>query len=212
MTRRRPGRLVLVAGTHTEVGKTWATTVTAAGLRAAGTVVAARKPVQSFEAGDRSTDADLLAAATGEAAADVCPPHRWLPVPMAPPMAAEALGMPPFTIADLVGELRWPPDVEVGFVEAVGGVRSPVADDGDAVDLAVALEPDVVVLVGDARLGAVNAVLTSLPPLAAWPTAVFLNRFDADDDLHRRNRAWLTDRHGLEIATDPSTLVDLCRP
>ena len=35
------------------------------------------------------------------------------------------LGRPPFTVADLVGELGWPPGVEVGLVETVGGPRSP---------------------------------------------------------------------------------------
>jgi hypothetical protein len=46
-------------------------------------------------------------------------------------------------------------------------------------------------------------------PLA---TDVFLNRYDPTDDVHRRNRAWLADRHGLEIATDRTTLEALCRP
>ena len=67
-------------------------------------------------------------------------------------------------------------------------------------------------LVADASLGAVNAVRTSAPWLAAWPTAVFLNRFDADDDLHRRNLAWLVDRDGFDVHTDTATLEALCRP
>lgn len=208
----RPERLVLVAGTHTEAGKTWVTAAVAAGLRRAGVAVAARKPVQSFEPGAGHTDAEVLAGATGEAAADVCPPARSLPVPMAPPMAAEVLGQEPPTVADLVAELTWPPGVEVGFVEAVGGVRSPIAVDGDTVELAAALGPDLVVLVADASLGAVNAVLCSAPWLAAWPTAVLLNRYDGGEDLHRRNRAWLVDRHGLDVHTDPASLEALCRP
>ena len=62
----RPERLVVVLGTTTGVGKTWAAATVLAGLRAAGTTVAARKPVQSFASCDPETDAHALAAATGE--------------------------------------------------------------------------------------------------------------------------------------------------
>lgn len=208
----RPERVVLVAGTHTEVGKTWATAAVAAGLRRSGVSVAARKPVQSYEPGAGPTDAEVLGAATGEDPATVCPADRSLPVPMAPPMAVDALGLEPFTVAELAEAIRWPDGVQVGFVESVGGVRSPIASDGDTVELAGVVEPDLVVLVADASLGAVNAVLTSAPWVSAWPTAVLLNRFDAGDDLHRRNLAWLVDRHGLDVHTDPASLEALCRP
>src|SRR5213076_1746043 len=104
------------------------------------------------------TDAGQLGQASGESPQIVCPRHRWYEVAMAPPMAAAALGRPPFTVADLVDELRWPDGVDVGLVETAGGVRSPIADDGDTVDLARALHPDRVVLVADAGLGTINAV------------------------------------------------------
>ena len=66
---------------------------------------------------------------------------------------------PPFTVADLVERAGLAaPASGVGLVEAAGGVRSPLADDGDAVDLAAALRPDRVVLVADAGLGTINAV------------------------------------------------------
>ena len=59
----------------------------------------------------------LLGAATGEEVADVCPEHRWYPLAQAPPMAATALDRPPIRLADLVAELRWPADVDLGLVE-----------------------------------------------------------------------------------------------
>ncbi|MGH2685804.1 MAG: hypothetical protein ACRDJP_10105, partial [Actinomycetota bacterium] len=73
----RPRFLVVVAGTGTEVGKTWAACAIAAAARMAGRRVAARKPVQSFEADERGapltpTDADLLAVATGDDPTSVC--------------------------------------------------------------------------------------------------------------------------------------------
>lgn len=137
----RPERLVVALGTATEVGKTWVGARVLEELRRAGVSVGARKPVQSFAPGDGATDAEVLAAATGEAVEDVCPPHRWYEVAMAPPMAADALGRAPFTAADLVRELRWPQGVTVGWVETVGGPRSPIAADGDSADLAAALAP-----------------------------------------------------------------------
>jgi dethiobiotin synthetase len=67
----RPERLVLVAGTATEVGKTWVAAAVLAELRTRGVRVAARKLVQSFSPGEHPTDAEALAAATGEAPDDV---------------------------------------------------------------------------------------------------------------------------------------------
>lgn len=200
---------MLVAGTGTEVGKTWVACRLARALRHRGLIVAARKPAQSYDPGDdlSETDAGLLAHATGDHPAVVCPQHRWYPEAMAPPMAAEALGRPPFTVADLAGELTWPPAVGVGLVEAAGGVRSPIAADGDTVDLAEALHPERVVLVADAGLGTINGVRLSLPPLAAWPVTVVLNRYDPDDELHLRNHEWLADRDGFDVVTDAGDLV-----
>jgi dethiobiotin synthetase len=158
--------------------------------------VAARKPAQSYAPGTGPTDADVLAAATGEDSDSVCRPSRSYPVPLAPPMAAAALGLPGPTVAALVDELDWPtPAVDVGLVETAGGVRSPQADDGDVLDLVAAIAPDHLVLVADAGLGTINAVRLSLAALAqgrsmAAPLVV-LNRYDSSSDLHRRNLAWL---------------------
>ncbi|HET9608475.1 MAG TPA: AAA family ATPase [Acidimicrobiales bacterium] len=205
----RPERLVLVAGTGTEVGKTWVACRLARALRRRGLIVAARKPAQSYDPADdlADTDAALLAHATGDHPAVVCPQHRWYPAAMAPPMAAEALGRPPFTVADLVGELAWPPAVGVGLVETAGGVRSPVAADGDTVALAAVLHPEHVVLVGDAGLGTINGVRLAAAALARWPVIVVLNRYDPADDLHARNLEWLAGRDGFDVVTDPDELV-----
>jgi dethiobiotin synthetase len=204
----RPGRLLVVAGTGTEVGKTWVGARLATAARAAGLTVAARKPVQSFDPGTGPTDAEVLAAATGEAPTVVCPAHRSYEVAVAPFMAAERLGRPPFTLADLVGELRWPVGVDLGLVEPAGGVRSPMsADRGDTVDLVEVLRPDGIVLVADAGLGTINAVRLSLDALAGWPVTVVLNRYDDADELHRANRSWLDAHVVAEVVTDPEALL-----
>lgn len=208
----RPDRLVLVAGTGTEIGKTWVACRLARALRDAGTTVAARKPAQSHDPADGAAlDAELLAAATGEDPDAVCPPGRTYPVAMAPPMAAEVLGRPVPTTAELAGALVWPAGAEVGIVETAGGVRSPQAADGDAVDLARLLGPDLVVLVADAGLGTIHSVRCAAAALDGMPLAVVLNRYDPGADLHRRNRAWLAERDRLPVYTSPEELLPLLR-
>lgn len=212
----RPSRVVFVSGTGTEVGKTWVTAGVVRELRSRGLSVCARKPAQSFEAGDdpESTDAGVLAGASGESAEVVCPPHRWYPVAMAPPMAATALGRPSFGIADLAGEVAasWPdPRVSVGFVEGAGGLAAPHASDGDALVLASELGADAILLVADAGLGTINPVRLCIRALAGAggpPAVVFLNRFDAFDDLHVANRDWLVGRDGFVVCTDLPALAD----
>lgn len=206
----RPHHLVLVTGTATEIGKTWVGGKAIAELRGRGLVVAARKPAQSFDPDDHHpSDAEVLSAASGEPAHQVCPPHRAYPVAMAPPMAAEVLGLAVPTTADLLAELAWPdPPVDVGWLETVGGPRSPIAVDGDAVTIARALRPEVVVVVADAGLGTVNAVALTVDAFSGFRVEVILNRFDAASDLHHRNVAWLVKHHGLRCATTITQLAD----
>jgi dethiobiotin synthetase len=207
--QRASGALVFVTATGTETGKTWWVVATAREARARGLTVAARKPAQSYAPGDRETDADVLAAATGDDPRDVCPAHRCYPVPLAPPMAAEALGRPSFGIADLSAELSWPGRPDVVLVEGAGGPRSPIARDGDNVDLARALAPSLAVLVAPAGLGTINAVRLCADALAPLPLVVALNHYSQVDDLHELNRSWLADRDGLTVVTEPAALADV---
>jgi dethiobiotin synthetase len=203
-------RLVVVTGTGTEVGKTWVAAGLLRTLRDRGEVVAARKPVQSFEPGAGPTDAEVLAEATGQAPEEVCPGQRSYELAMAPPVAARELGRPVPLLAELTDEVRWAAGTTIGLVEGVGGPRSPLAGDGDTVDLAAHLEPAAVVLVADAGLGTINAIRLCLPVLARWPTTVVLNRFDATSRLHATNRAWLEDE-GVDPVIGVESLADRLR-
>jgi dethiobiotin synthetase len=205
----RPERVVVLAGTGTEIGKTWVGAAMARELRAAGRTVVARKPAQSYDPADpHPTDAEVLAAATGEDPEQVCRPALSYPVALAPPMAADALGRGPLTLAALVEAITWPkPTVAVGLVELAGGVRSPMAVDGDGVDLVRAIGPDVVVLVADAGLGTINAVRLSAAALEPTPVVVHLNRYDDGDDVHRLNRDWLADHDAVTLTTTTTALL-----
>lgn len=207
----RPKRVVIVAGTGTEVGKTFVGAAVARELVAQRRMVSARKPAQSFEPDDLTTDAAVLSAATNENPEVVCPPHRWYPVPMAPPMAAAALGREPFTTADLAAEVvaSWDNDdniVDVGLVETAGGAWSPQAGDGLHVgDFADALDADAVLLVADAGLGVINGVRGAIAAFGTTrPVVVVLNRFAETDPLHVANRDWLVHNDHFVVVVDAS--------
>jgi dethiobiotin synthetase len=212
----RPNRLVAVVGTGTEVGKTYVTARLLETLRREGIAVSARKPAQSFDASDDPADYDaaVLGAASGELPELVCPPHRWYEMPMAPPMAADALGRPFFTLDDLIEELQWPQHpVDVGFLETAGGLRSPIAEDGDCLALVVAAMPDLVLLVADAGLGTINSVRLTMDTLLRLPalTVVVLNRFDEGSELHQRNRSWLREHDLLQVFRTPGDETELAK-
>jgi dethiobiotin synthetase len=201
----RPDRLIVIAGTGTEVGKTWAGVKVLELAKQSGLRVAARKPAQSFNASDATTDADLLATASAEQPLEVCPRHRWYAIPMAPPMAAEVLNGQAIRIDDLLAEIIWPASVQLGLVETAGGLRSPIAHDADNVDLIRRLAPDAVLLVADAGLGTLNSVRLSLDALTGYSAQVLLNRFDPVNGLHRRNHDWLRERYSVDVFTTVET-------
>ena len=215
---------VYCVGTATDIGKTWFGAATLSDLRRHGLRVAARKPVQSFDPADPNpTDADVLAAATGEQPHDVCPRDRWYDLPLAPPMAADRLGRRCPTIAELAADAVDRLDrvtTDVAWIEGVGGPRSPIAADGDGVDLGAALHPDLLVLIADPGLGTINAVRLCADALrpgpvgardADIPLVVALNRYDDTDDLHRANHAWLVQQDRLDVVTSPPDLAATIR-
>jgi dethiobiotin synthetase len=198
---------LIVVGTATEVGKTWVSCELLREARRRGVRVSARKPAQSFE-GSEPTDADLLGAASSELAHDVCPSHRWYAVPMAPPMAAELMERPRIVLADLVAELRWKSDARLQVLETAGGLLSPIAHDGNNLELLKHVRPSHVLLVADAGLGTINSVRLCMSQLADCDTTVLLNRFDSANDLHQRNREWLAVRDGFDVMIDVRELLD----
>lgn len=212
----RPATLLVIAGTGTDVGKTWVGAQLIERLVESGATVTARKPAQSFDSGDVSTDADVLAAASTDDANLVCPPHRWYPVAMAPPMAADRLGREPVLLSDLVAETNasWHDSsmtagvAQIGLVELAGGPWSPAAHDGDGIDLTRRLAPDLVVLVADAGLGTITAVRPAVVALGdIAPVLVILNRFDEQSDLHRRTRDWLVEQYAVDVVSSVEELT-----
>ena len=130
-------------------------------------------------------------------------------------MAELAKGGGLVTLDDLAHELVWNGG-DVGLVETAGGLRSPLAANGDCLAFCFSVSPDIVLLVADAGLGTINSVRLAVDVLAALdiPVVVVLNRFEPDDELHQRNREWLLNRDGFALVTMPGEadrLMELVR-
>ena len=213
----RPMRTVAVVGTGTEVGKTWVgahALPRAAGPRLRGGCAQAGAVVRPRRPHDRRPRAGPR---HGRGTERRVPPTPLVPDPHGATDGGRCARAPPVHDRRPGGgdDLARPPPA-VGLVETAGGVRSPHAADGDAITLIEAIQPDIVVLVGDAGLGTLNAVRLSLEALdrgahVATPI-VFLNRFDAADDLHRRNKGWLDEHVPAEVVVTISSLVRRLRP
>ena len=153
--------MVLVSGTDTGVGKTWVTRALGYALNTAGRRVVAIKPVETGCDGSApdAEDGVLIAQATGQHA-----PRRALRrfvAPLAPALAAhEAIDLYA-VVAEIEGYRN---GVELALVEGAGGILAPIAWDWNAIDLAIALNAEVLV-VGSDRLGTINHTLLTLGAL-----------------------------------------------
>ncbi len=202
--------LVVVTGTGTEVGKTFVAAATIAQLRKQSITVAARKPAQSFDPDDQHPhDSAVLSAASGETDTEVCPANRRYPIAMAPPMAADALRLPPILLQDLMNEIA-ATSADVMMLEGAGGLRSPLAHDGDGLDLMTQLPTALAVVVADAGLGTINAVTLTVDAIRLHcrvPIAVILNRYNPADSLHVANRVYLQHHSPARILTTIAELA-----
>ncbi|NNN20995.1 MAG: dethiobiotin synthase [Acidimicrobiales bacterium] len=208
----RPRLLIAVVGTGTEVGKTWLVVELMQDFVSKRLKVSARKPAQSFGEGEPGrTDAELLAEATGESPYEVCSKEFWFETPLAPPMAAAELSLEPFFLMDLVGSISWTKESDIGIVELAGGIRSPQCEDADALGVVKAIEPNLVILVSDARLGAITSIRSALDSFKVEGykpdhLIVFLNHFDEKENVQALNREWLSGKYEISVFTNVNEL------
>ncbi len=156
--------VVIVAGTDTSVGKTWAGCAIGRALRAAGRRVVAVKVVETGcgEAVGAAEDGAALARATGQAR----PTQALIRLrePLAPAVAAEREGIS-LDFDDILLQLeQLASDAEIVLVEGSGGLLAPLSWEWNLVDLAQALEARAVV-VGSDRQGTVSHALLTLSAL-----------------------------------------------
>lgn len=160
-----------VAGAHTDIGKTHVACALIRAARARGLACDAFKPVLSGFDPARWADSDagrlLDALGLGEAELDAISPLRFA-APLAPPLAArrEGVRLEMAAILERCSDWLERSPAELKLLEGAGGLMSPIAEDGAALDLPESLAlPSI--LVGGAYLGAVSHILTALEVMRA---------------------------------------------
>lgn len=205
-----------VVGTDTGVGKTVVTAGMVGWLRVSGYDARAIKPAQTGHPPD--DDAEFVARACESEAAATC--FERLEPPLAPTVAAECEGVElsyDAIRADCERELS---DVEVGVVEGIGGVRVPLAEDREVIDLIADLDVPAVV-VSRSGLGTLNHTALTVETLRRRDVSVHgvvLNRFEGETVAERTNPEILETMTDLPVWTlpemviaAPGDVVDVCR-
>lgn len=165
---------LFIAGTGTDVGKTFVTASLIRGLRAAGVAVDALKPVVSGFDPDapRGSDPAVLLEALGrdwspQALAEIAP---WrFREPLSPPLAAAREGAHlsgEVVIAHCQDRAARTPEGTWLLVESAGGIMSPLDERRTMLDLAAALKAPVLLVAGS-YLGTISHTLTAAAVIEA---------------------------------------------
>ncbi|WP_319243832.1 dethiobiotin synthase [uncultured Propionivibrio sp.] len=156
-----------IAGTDTEVGKTFSTSALLHVLKNHGVRALGMKPVAAgTNAAGSNDDVDALIAASGVAAPlDLINPYLFEP-PIAPHIAAQESGRTIDFDTILAAFSQLAQFADVVLVEGVGGFCVPLGTDNDAADLAQRLGLPVILVVG-MRLGCINHALLTQEAIAA---------------------------------------------
>jgi dethiobiotin synthetase len=164
---------LFVAGTGTDIGKTYVTAALLRALISAGQAAHALKPVVSGfdETAPAGSDPAVLLEAMGQAvtteALDAISPWRYA-APLAPNQAARLEGRQVDAKA-VIAFCREGADAAGGrlvFIESAGGIMSPLDDALTMVDLARALAVPVLLVAG-AYLGTISHTLTAAEVIGA---------------------------------------------
>lgn len=152
------GRLVVVSGTGTEIGKTHVAEAVLLALGAAGVRAAGVKPVESG-VGVGTTDADRLARASSF---HVKHSGVALRAPISPHLAARQEGLRIDLDALIASVESARAEADVVLVELPGGLFTPLTSQALNADLALRLRGDTVLLFAPDRLGVLHdAVATT---------------------------------------------------
>lgn len=197
---------LFVAGTGTGVGKTVITAGLTGWLRNAGLAAHAIKPAQTGAPED--DDAGDVIGHCEDPDAATCL-RRFEPA-LAPRVAAVQSDRG-LDYEQLLSDVRTTAkDQEFTIVEGIGGVRVPLAEDAEVIDLAEALGYPALV-VARSGLGTLNHTALTVEALESRTipvTGIVLNQFDGATEAERTNPQELTRMTGHEVATIPPLPMD----
>ncbi|AFZ73384.1 dethiobiotin synthase [Natronobacterium gregoryi] len=201
-----PGTGVFVAGTGTGVGKTVVTAGLTGWLRSEGVAAHAIKPAQTGAPED--DDAGTVADVCDEPTASTC--LRRLEPPLAPRVAASVTDES-LSYDDIVAGCRsLAADETVTIVEGIGGVRVPLADGYEVLDLAADLGFPAIV-VARSGLGTLNHTALTVAALenrGLSVAGIVLNEYEGETLAERTNPAELERMTATRVATVPPLEVD----
>jgi dethiobiotin synthetase len=197
---------IAVVGTDTGVGKTIITGALVGILRESNRDARAVKPAQTgFPPDD---DAGVIADICDDPAAATC--LRYLEAPLAPAVAAEREGVD-LSYDTLRQETATALDAcEIGIVEGIGGLRVPLADGREVIDLVTDLGCQVVI-VARSGLGTLNHTRLTLEALSRRGVPVLgvvLNEFDGGTVAERTNPDQLRTVTDAPVVTMPTVERD----
>ena len=163
------GRLVVLTGTGTGIGKTHLGEALLLGWRRAGRRALGLKPIESGVAPGVTTDAERLSSASGF---HVKPFGVALAHPVSPHLAArlEGVTLDLETLLDSVAAARLSADVVLA--ELPGGLFTPLAPDFLGADLAARMGPDILLLAAPDRLGVLHDVIAATRAAASVPARI----------------------------------------
>ena len=176
------GRIILVTGTDTGVGKTVVAAGVARCLASRGVRVVAIKPVESgcLAEATNTEDGVILARATGQLEPKAA--LTRLRNPVAPPVAADREGVRLDSRRWLERIRKLSETADIVLIEGAGGLLSPLSWDDTARDLALRLDANVIVVASD-RLGTLNHILLTLEVLEKSDVPVLGVVFSAPANL-----------------------------
>lgn len=202
------GDAFAVVGTDTGVGKTVVTAGLVGWLREVGRDARAVKPAQTGYPPD--DDAAYVAHACGTDAAASC--LRRFEPPLAPAVAADETGVSLDYEAIRSETAAALADGDPGVMEGIGGLRVPLADGEEVLDLVADLGIPTV-LVARSGLGTLNHSALSVSALRARDVAVssiVLNQYEGASVAERTNPDVLSEMTGCSVYTLPP--LSLTRP
>lgn len=190
-------KTILISGNDTHIGKTWICRALASYLAAHNQSVQVVKVVETGVASNQKGDAQTVIEDCSLVSKKKCQAFTLYSFtePLAPVTAAHKAGCK-LSLESILCKIRNLPETNWRILETAGGLAVPLDEAGlDAVDLALQLPVDYLLLVVQNRLGAIHQarVLAAYAPYSTITTGIWFNdKTPVDKDVTYSNYVELT--------------------